>query len=104
MITGAQIRSARLAQGITQAQLAGRSNITRSYLNHIEAGRRPVQPELITHLHALGLFADGVPHRITVYVDGAAIHLTLDARSITEALRAAAALPTSAWTAGEDAA
>lgn len=47
---GAAIRAARLARGMTQAQLAG-CDLTRSALAKIECGQRSVYPDELKALH-----------------------------------------------------
>ena len=55
-----QLRSARLAAGLTQTEAADRLGVSQAYLALLESGRRPVTPPLasrIVHLYALGPIA-----------------------------------------------
>jgi transcriptional regulator with XRE-family HTH domain len=45
--TGERVRAMRTARGIAQADLAARIGVSKSYLSHIEAGRRQVTPALL---------------------------------------------------------
>lgn len=44
--SGARIRAARIARGMSQGELASAVGVSQSYLSHIEAGRRAVAPKL----------------------------------------------------------
>jgi transcriptional regulator with XRE-family HTH domain/tetratricopeptide (TPR) repeat protein len=64
--TGERIKQARVARGISQAELAASVGVSNSYLSHIEAGRRPVsEPIRLQVAAALGLdprqLEEGVP-------------------------------------------
>ncbi|HEX3930413.1 MAG TPA: tetratricopeptide repeat protein [Nocardioides sp.] len=64
--TGERIKQARVARGISQAELAASVGMSNSYLSHIEAGRRPVKdPIRLQIAAALGMdpqqLVDGVP-------------------------------------------
>src|ERR1700749_1687245 len=64
--TGERIKQARLARGISQADLAVSVGVSNSYLSHIEAGRRPFsEPIRLRIAAALGMDArqleEGVP-------------------------------------------
>jgi transcriptional regulator with XRE-family HTH domain len=63
---GERIREARIAHGMSQADLAATVGVSNSYLSHIEAGRRPVsEPIRLQIAAALGVapiqLEDGVP-------------------------------------------
>ncbi|MFN3992388.1 MAG: short-chain fatty acyl-CoA regulator family protein [Tabrizicola flagellatus] len=49
-LTGSKLRDLRLAQGLRQAEVAGRAGISASYLNLIEHNRRKVTPEVMERL------------------------------------------------------
>ncbi|MGC4111151.1 MAG: helix-turn-helix domain-containing protein [Nocardioides sp.] len=64
--TGERIRQARVANGMSQADLAAAIGVSNSYLSHIEAGRRPVSETIRLQIAAqLGVdprqLEDGVP-------------------------------------------
>lgn len=46
--TGERVRALRTARAIAQADLAAAVGVSKSYLSHIEAGRRPITPALLT--------------------------------------------------------
>jgi tetratricopeptide (TPR) repeat protein len=48
--SGDRIRALRTARGIAQADLAATVGVSKSYLSHIEAGRRPITPALLSKL------------------------------------------------------
>jgi tetratricopeptide (TPR) repeat protein len=48
--TGERVRALRTARAVAQADLAASVGVSKSYLSHIEAGRRPVSNELLTRL------------------------------------------------------
>jgi transcriptional regulator with XRE-family HTH domain len=48
--TGERVRALRTARGVAQADLAASVGVSKSYLSHIEAGRRPVSNDLLTRL------------------------------------------------------
>ncbi len=54
--TGGRVRALRTARGIGQADLAASVGVSKSYLSHIEAGRRPVSQTMLVQLaEALGV-------------------------------------------------
>ncbi len=55
--TGERVRALRTARAIAQADLAAAVGVSKSYLSHIEAGRRPVSADLLGRL-AVALDAD----------------------------------------------
>lgn len=64
--TGERIKQARVARGVSQAELATAVGVSNSYLSHIEAGRRPVSDTILSQIAAaLGIdpkrLQDGVP-------------------------------------------
>lgn len=72
---GARIRAWRVQHGWSQTELAEEIGVSKSYLSHIEKGRRPVGPKALARIaQALGLDVealDGPPTRVAV------IHRTL---------------------------
>ncbi len=44
---GERVRTLRIARGISQSGLAAAIGVSKSYLSHIEAGRRPVRPPIL---------------------------------------------------------
>jgi tetratricopeptide (TPR) repeat protein len=48
--TGERVRALRTERAVAQADLAASVGVSKSYLSHIEAGRRPVSNELLTRL------------------------------------------------------
>ena len=48
--TGERVRALRTARAVAQADLAASVGVSKSYLSHIEAGRRPVSNDLLTRL------------------------------------------------------
>ena len=48
--TGERVRALRTSRGIGQTELAAAVGVSKSYLSHIEAGRRPVSTSLMTQL------------------------------------------------------
>ncbi len=48
--TGERVRALRTSRGIGQTELAAAVGVSKSYLSHIEAGRRPVSASLMTQL------------------------------------------------------
>ena len=48
--TGERVRALRTARAVAQADLAASVGVSKSYLSHIEAGRRPVSTDLLTRL------------------------------------------------------
>jgi transcriptional regulator with XRE-family HTH domain len=50
--TGERVRALRTARGIAQADLAATLGVSKSYLSHIEAGRRPLTGELVRRVAA----------------------------------------------------
>jgi transcriptional regulator with XRE-family HTH domain len=64
--TGERIRQLRIARGMAQADLAEQIGVSKSYLSHIEAGRRPVGDEMRQQIAAAldvcpEQLQDGVP-------------------------------------------
>ncbi len=54
--TGERVRALRTARGIAQADLAATIGVSKSYLSHIEAGRRPVTSAMLEKIaQALGV-------------------------------------------------
>jgi transcriptional regulator with XRE-family HTH domain len=53
---GQRVRALRIARGVAQSDLAARIGVSKSYLSHIEAGRRAVSPAMVQDLaEALGV-------------------------------------------------
>ena len=50
--TGERVRALRTARGIAQADLAATLGVSKSYLSHIEAGRRPISGNLLGQVAA----------------------------------------------------
>jgi transcriptional regulator with XRE-family HTH domain len=50
--TGERVRALRTARAVAQADLAASVGVSKSYLSHIEAGRRPVSNDLLARLAA----------------------------------------------------
>ena len=48
--TGERVRALRTARAVAQADLAASVGVSKSYLSHIEAGRRPVSNDLLLRL------------------------------------------------------
>ena len=48
--SGGRVRTLRTANGISQADLAASVGVSKSYLSHIEAGRRPISAALAQRL------------------------------------------------------
>ena len=48
--SGGRVRTLRTASGISQADLAASVGVSKSYLSHIEAGRRPISAALAQRL------------------------------------------------------
>lgn len=97
------LRSTRLARGMSQDDLAKAVGITKSYLSHIEHGRR--QPPAIL-LHRLNEQLEAKPdsgrtYEIATDADGQVRRVDVHAGSLHDALVAAAALPESAWSGDE---
>ena len=55
---GERVRALRTARGIAQADLASSVGVSKSYLSHIEAGRRPVASADLLGRLAVALDAD----------------------------------------------
>lgn len=107
-VIGDRIRAYREARGLSQVELARELGITKSYLSHIEAGRRSL-PERMAEI--LGEELDRGDAQMTTYF--VAVHslrtgllaspmrgTTVRATSPENALRAAALLPSSQWKEG----
>jgi transcriptional regulator with XRE-family HTH domain len=97
---GDKIKSYRLSIGVSQQQLAAELGVTKSYLSHIEAGRRTVPPAI------LELIGERLQHNaldteiytVTVQRYGDSVYRAeLRAVSLVGALEAASALPEPAW-------
>lgn len=92
---GQTIRARRLALGLPQERLAREIGVSKSYLSHVEKGRRPVTATMGAVIEErLGVFEQG-SRVFVVDVDGRVARVR--AMSRQDALRAAAALPETAW-------
>lgn len=96
------LRSTRLARGMSQDDLAKAVGISKSYLSHIEHGRRPLADDLLQRLteHLEANLAAGRTYEIAADVDGSVRTVDVHAATLHDALVAAAALPESSWSGG----
>lgn len=68
---GVALRDARLAAGLTQAEVARAAGVDHSYLSHLESGRRtPSRAVLVLMLEAFGVGVDVVEYVRGVAGDG----------------------------------
>lgn len=82
---GVALRGARLAAGLTQAEVARAAGVDHTYLSHLESGRRlPSRAVLVRMLEAFGVGVD-----VLDYVRGAAGDGVSDAlaKDVVTALR-----------------
>jgi transcriptional regulator with XRE-family HTH domain len=99
---GDRIRSHREATGRTQQELAAELGISKSYLNHIEAGRRNASPRLLELIFNLLDMDEAKMHVFRVLIqaedlDTPVMGVTIQAVNFRAALRSAAELPTASW-------
>lgn len=104
---GDRIRSHREAMDITQTDLASTLGISKSYLSHIEAGRRKVPPGLAELIFKTIGHDETKMHDFVVRIQAVDLHTTwmeVNVRGLNfrTALRAAADLPTPLWTEVEE--
>ena len=99
---GARIKAYRLSKGMSQVEFADRIGISKSYLNHIEAGRRRVPDPVMDAIGDLLHEEDPSYEVWTVVVwrqgDDTAHFVNLRATSLVGATEAASALPYPVWT------
>lgn len=78
MRLGGVVRRERRAQGLTQAKLAERAKVARSWLARVEAGHRSAELEpLLRLLDALSLSLFVRPHRPVAEDETMAVHLAV---------------------------
>lgn len=101
-------RAARLARGISQQDLATAMGVSKSYLAHLEAGRRPITDKLLDRMRTAldDLFDPDQLVTFRIHVAAAAaeespgIVIEIPACCLRDAVAAAAQFPQSAWTTG----
>lgn len=101
---GAVIRAMRRARGVTQQGLAEAIGISKSYLCHIEAGRRTPKGDVLQRIRE-HLQPDGHPRfrisfesrRNLAAPFGVVRTVDIAARNLRDALCAAAELPAASW-------
>lgn len=97
MTPGQTILFRRLATDVSQVDLATAVGVTKSYLCHVEAGRRTPRQDLVNRVHE---HLDGIDTRtvtITVEADGVRRTLHVQAVSPQAAFLAASVVPEDDW-------
>lgn len=107
-VIGDRIRAYREARGLNQTDMAAQLGITKSYLSHLEAGRRGLTPKLA---EVLEIELDHGEKQMKAYeitlrpynpdsIEDLMRTVVVAATSPENALRAAAELPVSQWEEG----
>lgn len=99
---GDRVRAHRNAMGISQVDLAETLGISKSYLSHIEAGRRRVPPGLAELIFRTIGYDEEKLHTFLVTVQAPDLGtppmgVKVKAKNFRAALHSAADFPTSAW-------